>query len=80
MTEDRPCDASNVPTTLNGYLQAVSDYWDHADRHDCARCVMYDGPGYCAMLHDRSVPDGDCRGLVHMHGWKQPKESRWRKP
>ena len=62
-----------APTTLTGYLQAVSDYWMNADRHDCAGCDMHDD-GYCAMLHDRSVPDGDCNGLLKIHGWKQPAE------
>lgn len=64
------------PTTLTGYLQAVSDYWEKSDCHDCAGCEMYDGPGYCGLLHDRSVPDGDCRGLLVIHGCKQPKDPR----
>ena len=59
--------------TLAGYLGKVSEYWGRAQTDEvCKRCEHYDGPGYCGMLHDQSVPDGDCLALLERDGVKQP--------
>lgn len=63
--------------TLTGYLGKVSEYWAGARAENdtaCKRCEHYDGPGYCGMLHDGSVPDGDCLGLLERDGAHQPSE------
>ena len=68
--------------TLTEYLDAVSQFWnqeadsqffDKGDELICQKCEMYGGQGYCAMLHDRSIPDGNCLGLFQL-GLSQPKD------
>lgn len=58
---------------LTEYLDMVSDYWRLSNQAACDRCEMNEEQGYCAMLHDRSVPDGDCPGLADL-GVYQPAE------
>jgi hypothetical protein len=66
---------SEQKVTLTGYLGKVSEFWaDGANEKTCARCGMYEGPGYCAMLHLPYVPYGDCLGLLERDCIKQPKE------
>lgn len=57
------------------YLNAVADFWAQAP-DACDRCCLYHGPGYCAMLHDREIPDIDCLGLRERDGIRRP----WRVP
>lgn len=61
--------------TLTEYLTKVSEYWEK-DGTVCHNCDMSldDEPGYCRMLHDRKVPDGDCAGLLAREGLRQPYE------
>lgn len=60
-----------APRTLVEYLSAVSDFWQQGSR-TCRRCCLYDGPGYCAMLHDHKVPRMNCLGLLERDDVKQP--------
>lgn len=53
------------------YLDAVADFWAQAP-DACDRCCLYHGPGYCAMLHDREIPDADCLGLRERDGFRRP--------
>ena len=56
---------------LTEYLDKVSEYWRLSNQTACDQCSMNEEPGYCAMLHDSSVPDGDCLGLANL-GVYQP--------
>lgn len=58
---------------LTEYLDAVTDYWG-LSQDLCERCEMNIEHGYCAMLHDSSVPDGDCLGLAAI-GIHQPADA-----
>jgi hypothetical protein len=69
---DRKCSTPLQRVTLTGYLDKVAEYW-HMDGTCCANCDMHDEPGYCSMLHDTTVPDGDCAGLLARDGIKQPE-------
>lgn len=60
--------------SLTVYLDLVSDFW-HEDSRACARCDFYDAPDYCEMLHDHSVPNGDCLGVLERDNIKQPSEN-----
>ncbi len=61
--------------SLTEYLDKVSAFWESdAASLTCHRCEMYEGEGYCAMLHDRSIPNGDCLGLLEIEDAKQPPE------
>ena len=57
---------------LAEYLEMVADYWS-LSQDVCKQCDMNIEQGYCAMLHDSTVPDGDCLGLVAI-GVSQPDE------
>jgi hypothetical protein len=58
--------------TMTGYLDMVAEYWAK-DGTCCKNCDMHDEPGYCGMLHDAAVPEGDCAGLLARDGIKQPE-------
>ena len=58
---------------LTEYLDKVSEYWRLSNQSACDQCEMNEEPGYCAMLHDSRVPDGDCLGLADL-GIYQPAE------
>lgn len=60
--------------TLVGYLTMVSDFWSEGNDETCHLCDLQDEHGHCGMLHDRTVPDGDCLGLLIRLGLKQPAE------
>lgn len=57
---------------LAEYLEMVADYWSMS-QEVCHRCDMCIEAGYCAMLHDSAVPDGDCLGLAAI-GVSQPDD------
>jgi hypothetical protein len=57
--------------TLTGYLELVSEFWAQGPSA-CERCDLFDDPGYCSMLHDRSVPNADCLGLLERDGIAHP--------
>lgn len=61
------------PKTLAEYLSAVSDFWAQGAT-TCRRCWLYEGAGYCGMLHDRKVPSMNCLGLLERDGVKQPHD------
>lgn len=48
---------------LSEYLEMVADYWS-LGQEVCDRCDMCIEAGYCAMLHDSTVPGGNCLGLL----------------
>lgn len=63
-----------LPTqnTFVDWMDAVSRFWKEADYKTCERCIYFDGPGYCEILHARVVPDGECLGVIETIGMKQP--------
>ena len=58
---------------LTEYLDKVSDYWSQS-RKACWDCDLLIEHGHCAMLHDHSVPDGDCLGVADL-GIYQPSDA-----
>ena len=70
-----PLDPPVGRVTLTGYIEMVADYWaDDGGAGGCQYCDMLIDDGYCAMLHDHSIPDGNCFGLFERDGVEQPKE------
>lgn len=61
-----------IENTFVNWMDEVVAFWSKADYKTCRRCIYFEGRGYCAILHDRTVPDGDCLGVVETIGMKQP--------
>lgn len=55
------------------YLEAVSKFWESASLA-CERCDFNDPDRGCDMLYARSIPNGNCLGLLERDGIKQPPE------